>query len=63
MADMCKVTYKIAGDGQQVKSIYKVLQYMERRKTAVVRMHTHRTLHCIRLNLQYLELKFHPNFF
>ena len=37
MADMCSVTYKIVGDGPRVKSIYKVLQYMERRKTAVVK--------------------------
>ena len=37
MADMCEVTYKLAGDRRAIKTVYEVLRYMERRKTAVVK--------------------------
>ena len=35
MANMAEVSYKLVGDKKQVKTIYKTLRYMEKRKTPV----------------------------
>ena len=37
MANICDVSYKIVGDKKELRALHRVLQYMERRKTPVVK--------------------------